>query len=256
VDKTSRAKDNVKIVGVIPARFHSTHFEGKPLKEIAGKPLLQWVIQGALQSKRLSEVLVATDDDRISQLAQKCGVKTVMTDPDLPSGSDRVWAAIENKPCDYVLNIQGDEPLITGEVLDTLAGALADGIDMATLARPLKNEAELLNPSVAKIVVNHRSEALYFSRLPIPHSRGVNHHPPFFGLKHIGLYGYDVKFLKRFCKNGPVELEIAEGLEQLRALYMGASIKVVLTEYESWGVDTLEDVVRVEELIKNRGRRL
>ena len=207
MDQTPRTKEKLKIIGVIPARFHSSRFEGKPLKEIAGKPLLEWVIQGALQSKKLTEVIVATDDERIAQLAKKSGVEVVMTDSKLPSGSDRVWAAIANKPCDFVLNIQGDEPLITGQVLDTLAGALVEGVDMATLARALKNDDELINPSVAKIVVNHKSVALYFSRLPIPYSRRAEPTAPYACLKHIGLYGYQREFLKRFCEQGPVEIE-------------------------------------------------
>jgi len=245
----------MKILGVIPARFASSRFEGKPLKEISGKPLLTWVIEGALQSKSLSEVLVATDDERIAALAKTGGVRAVMTDSQLPSGSDRVWAAIEKIPCDYVLNIQGDEPLITGKVLDTLSEALKDGIEMATLARLLKSEEELHNANVAKIVINSKSEALYFSRLPIPYSRSLaraHSQGDFTCLKHIGLYGYSREFLKRFCAQKPVEIEKAEGLEQLRALWLGARIKVVLTDYESWGVDTPEDVIRVEELIQNR----
>ena len=252
MDQVVQPQGKARIIGVIPARFHSSRFAGKPLKNIAGKPLLQWVIQGAQQAKLLSQILVATDDSRIAALAEKCGVEAVMTDSSLPSGSDRVWAAVQNRPCDSVLNIQGDEPLITGQVLDTLAQALGKGIEMATLARPIKNEEELVNPNTAKIVVNHRHEALYFSRLPIPHSRNLKNISSYACLKHIGLYGYSFDFLGRFCRNGPVPLEQAEGLEQLRALWLGVALKVVLTDYESWGVDTPEDVIRVEEIMKSK----
>jgi 3-deoxy-manno-octulosonate cytidylyltransferase (CMP-KDO synthetase) len=237
-----------KVVGVIPARHGSTRFEGKPLKKILTKPLLQWVIEGAKLAKKIDKILVATDDGRIADLAESCGVEAVMTDSNLPSGSDRVWAAVQGLSCDKVINIQGDEPLITGLVLDTLVDSLKPGVSMATLARNFKNDEELNNPTVAKIVTDHEGFALYFSRLAIPHSRTKG--PPYACLKHIGLYGYDRTFLKAFCGQKPAPIEIAEGLEQLRALWMGAKIKVTLTDYESWGVDTPEDVIRVEQILK------
>jgi len=239
----------VQTIGVIPARYGSTRFAGKSLKKILDKPLLQWVIEGAKTAQCLSDLIVATDDSRIADLAESLKVKVVMTDSDLPSGSDRVWAAVKNLDCDYVINIQGDEPLLTGEVLDTLAEAFKDDVLLATLARPIKTLEELHNPAFAKIVLNHRGEALYFSRAPIPFPRDgklAGH------LKHIGLYGFKKEFLKKFCENKPVEIEMTESLEQLRALYMGVNIKVVLTDYESWGVDTPEDVIRVEQMIKEK----
>jgi 3-deoxy-manno-octulosonate cytidylyltransferase (CMP-KDO synthetase) len=239
----------MKVIGVIPARYGSTRFAGKPLQEILGKPLLIWVIEGALKAKSLSEIIVATDDERIAKLAESGGVRAVMTDPNLPSGSDRVWAAVEKIPCDYVINIQGDEPLITGEVLDTLAGALKDGVKLATLARPIKSLEELHNPSLAKIALNCRNEALYFSRAPIPFPKDgkLQGH-----LKHIGLYGFKKSFLEEFCAQSPVDIEKTESLEQLRALWLGVPIKVVLTDYESWGVDNLEDVLKVEDILKQK----
>ncbi|MDZ4676926.1 MAG: 3-deoxy-manno-octulosonate cytidylyltransferase [Oligoflexia bacterium] len=243
----------MKIIGVIPARYGSTRLEGKPLKPILGKPLLEWVIDGAKKSLKINELLVATDDERIAKLSEKCGVKAVMTDSSLPTGSDRIWAAIKSVDCDVVINIQGDEPLLTGLELDALAGAFTDkSIEMATLARPLKNDEELNNPTVAKIVLGQNNNALYFSRFPIPHSRIPGNLDAYACLKHIGFYGYTKEFLGRFCKQKPVALELAEGLEQLRALWLGATIRVILTQYDSWGVDTPEDVIRVEEILKTR----
>lgn len=244
----------MKVLGVIPARFASTRFEGKPLKLISGKPLLKWVIEGAQNSKKINELIVATDDDRIYNLAQSCGVKSVMTASELPSGSDRVWSVAKDIACDYIINIQGDEPLLEGTLLDQLVDGLhASGTEMATLARPLKDPRELQNPSVAKLVVNQKSEALYFSRSAIPFDR-QNQFGQVNYLKHIGLYGYRKDFLGQFCATPPIKLELIEGLEQLRALWLGAKIKVLLTDYESWGVDTPEDVIRVEEMMKRRQR--
>src|SRR5690242_20087811 len=133
----------MKFLGVIPARYGSTRFEGKPLKAVAGKPLLQWVIEGALKAKKLEKLVVATDDRRIADLAGRCGVEAVMTESDLPSGSDRVWAAVQEIPGSVIINIQGDEPLISGEVLDELASAFDDPkVEMATLGRPFKSLEE------------------------------------------------------------------------------------------------------------------
>lgn len=241
----------MQALGVIPARYGSTRFPGKPLKIIHGKPLLQWVIEGAKTSRLLSEILVATDHPEIFQLAEKCGCKAVMTPTDLPTGSDRVFAASRNLASDVVVNIQGDEPLIRGEMLDRLVEPMLSDptLQMATLGRQLK-EGDLHSPNTAKIVLNRRSEALYFSRLPIPYSRVDATGQKAVCLKHIGLYAFRKSFLAEFCAQTPTELELAEGLEQLRALYLGARIRVVEVDFESWGVDTPEDVARVEALLK------
>lgn len=244
----------MNIVGVIPARYGSTRFPGKPLKPIAGKPLLQWVIEGAKKAKSLTQVLVATDHPEIQALAKSCGVEVAMTDSDLPSGSDRAWAAIKNTKCDVVLNIQGDEPLITGELLDALAEPFFNdrALEMATLGRKI-NSGDLESKQTAKIVLNERGEALYFSRFPIPYSRIDAPVKEAVCLKHIGIYAFRKNFLERFCSHGPTQLEMAEGLEQLRALYLGARIKVVLVEHESWGVDVPEDVQKIETILKEKG---
>jgi len=241
----------MQAIGVIPARFGSTRFPGKPLKKILNKPLLQWVIEGAKTSKLLKEIWVATDHPEIFALAESSGAKAVMTPADLPTGSDRVFAASRNFEADVVVNIQGDEPLLKGEMLDGLvAPMLSDpNLQMATLGRQLK-EGDLESKTTAKIVLNYRSEALYFSRFPIPYSRIDADGQKAVCLKHIGLYAFRKSFLAEFCAQPPTALELAEGLEQLRALYLGARIKVVEVDFESWGVDTPEDVAKVESLLQ------
>lgn len=237
----------MKVIGVIPARYGSTRFPGKPLALIAGKPLLQWVIEAAKKSKLMDNLIVATDDDRIMKLAEDCNVDVVMTDTNLPSGTDRIWAAVKNEQFDIAINIQGDEPLLTGEVLDTLIQSMIDNpqSEMATLGHPFQSLKDIENPNVVKIVLNHNSEAIYFSRLPIPYSRGKEFSESA-NLQHVGLYGYRKPFLKKFCETPAQDLELQESLEQLRALYLGAKIQVTSVDYETRGVDTPEDVLIVE----------
>ncbi|MCB0343106.1 MAG: 3-deoxy-manno-octulosonate cytidylyltransferase [Pseudobdellovibrionaceae bacterium] len=241
----------MRIVGVIPARYGATRFPGKPLVKIAEKPLLQWVIEGARQSKKLDEVIVATDHSEIQELCRGLSCEVVMTDPDLPSGSDRVWATVKDASCDVVVNIQGDEPLISGDWIDQLVTPFENdpALAMATLGRPLK-PGDLESSTTAKIVINKKGEAIYFSRFPIPYSRNDAEHFPEGCLKHIGMYAFSKSFLKEFCGQPPTVIEQAEGLEQLRALYLGARIHVVPVNYESWGVDTPEDVKKIESILK------
>lgn len=251
----------MKAIGVIPARYASTRFPGKLLALVAGKPLLQWVFEATRGSQRLEEVFVATDDGRIADLCEKIGASYVMTDSDLPSGSDRVWAAVEGGDADVVLNIQGDEPLLRPEMLDLLVGAFAEDIEMATLGRPLK-PGDLGSQNAVKIVCNYKSEAVYFSRFPIPYSMNPGGRGQGGGtevtdlagacLKHIGIYAYRRDFLGRFCAQPPVDMEREEGLEQLRALYLGARIRVIPVDVESWGVDTPEDIKKIEAGLQNK----
>ncbi len=239
-------------IGVIPARYGSTRFPGKPLALVNGKPLLQWVIEGALSSKKLAKIVVATDDKRIADLAKSSGAEAVMTAAELPTGSDRVWAAVRDLKVDVVLNIQGDEPLITGALLDKLVEPFSDlEIQMATLGRPLDHEA-LSSNTTAKIIVDQNDNALYFSRLPIPYSRvDAKQEKELIGsLKHIGIYAYRKDFLEKFCAQAPVAIERAESLEQLRALYLGAKIRVVRVNHEAWGVDTPDDVQKIERMMR------
>lgn len=257
----------MKAIGVIPARWGSTRFPGKPLEIINGKPLLQWVIEGSRTSQKLSQIFVATDDARIVDLARACGAGAVLTDSDLPTGTDRVWQAVRRieeeglcaEPAEVIVNIQGDEPLIEGSLLDRLVEPLENDhqLAMATLGRELDMDS-LQSVNTAKIVLNHKSEALYFSRYPIPYSRQAASRNMTGALKHIGIYAYRRDFLKAFCEQPPTVIEMSEGLEQLRALYLGARISVVQVEHDSWGVDTPDDVQKIENIMRQRkeGARL
>ena len=244
----------MNVYGVIPARFASTRFPGKPLKMINGQPLLSWVIQASKKSQKIQKIVVATDDRRIADLAVKEGVEVAMTDSDLATGTDRVWKAIEHKNLEVVINIQGDEPLIQSSLLDSLVGCFENdsGLQMATLGRKLDAEA-LESPNTAKIILNKNDEAIYFSRFAIPYSRDKSDTSLSGALKHIGLYAYRKNFLESFCQQPPVAIELAEGLEQLRALYLGAKIKVLRVDSESWGVDTPDDVQKIEKIMLERG---
>ena len=244
----------MKILGLIPARYASTRFPGKPLHLIAGRPLIQHVVERCRLAKSLSEIIVATDDERIAEVARKfCRVE--MTRADHPSGSDRIAEVATRCACDAVVNIQGDEPLMNPAVIDAVAGALAQ-CEMSTAATPIKNLAEYDNANVVKVVVSATGRALYFSRRTIPFLRDAARQPaaeqlaafPF--LKHLGIYGYRRETLLRLVKFPVSPLENAEKLEQLRALENDIQIAVVNVDYDSIGVDVPEDVARVEALIR------
>ena len=244
-----------RVLGIIPARYASTRFPGKPLHLIAGKPLIQRVVERCKLAQSLSEVIVATDDARIQDVAQTfCRVE--MTRADHPSGSDRIAEAAARCDCDAVVNIQGDEPLMDPGLIDAVAAALANN-EMSTAATPVKNPAEYENPNVVKVVVNTAGRALYFSRRTIPFvrdaaSRSVSEQLAAFPfLKHLGIYGYRRETLLRLVKFPISPLEAAEKLEQLRALENGIQIAVVRVGYDSVGVDTPEDAARVEKILLN-----
>jgi len=249
----------MKIAGIIPARYASTRFPGKPLALIAGKPLIQHVVDRCQQAKSLSRVIVATDDTRIFEVAQEfCDVQ--MTSPDHPSGSDRIAeVAAAHSDFDAVVNIQGDEPLIDPSVIDKVAAAL-ERDEMSTAAARIERVEEYDNPNVVKVVVNSARKALYFSRRTIPYlrdaaSRSVTEQLAAFAfLKHLGIYGYRRETLLRLVRFPVSPLERAEKLEQLRALENGISIAVVVVDYDSIGVDAPEDVAVIEERLSRLGR--
>jgi 3-deoxy-manno-octulosonate cytidylyltransferase (CMP-KDO synthetase) len=242
----------MKIVGVIPARYGSSRFPGKPLALIAGKPLIQHVVERCQKAKALSEVIVATDDTRIWEVAQGF-CRAEMTGPNHPSGTDRVAEVARNCHCDAILNIQGDEPLLDPRVIDAVAGALS-GEEMSTAATAIETAAEWENPNVVKVVVNLAGRALYFSRRTIPYVRdaviGLEPWAAFPFLKHLGLYGYRRRTLLRLVEFPVSPLEQAEKLEQLRALENGIPIAVVKVVYDSVGVDVPADVKRVEQRLR------
>ena len=244
----------MNIIGVIPARYASTRFPGKALTPVAGKPLIQHVVERCQQARLLKNVVVATDDARVLEVAQKfCQVE--MTSAQHPTGTDRIAEVILRIPCDGAINIQGDEPLIDPEVIDGVARALF-GSPMATAAVPITDLAEFDNPHVVKVVVSAHGRALYFSRHTIPYvrdaaSRSVAEQLAAFRfLKPLGIYGYWRETLLKLVKLPVSPLEEAEKLEQLRALENGIEIAVVQVEYDSVGVDVPADVARVEALLK------
>lgn len=250
----------MNIVGIIPARFASTRFPGKPLALIAGVPLIQHVVNRCQEARSLTEVIVATDDEQIARVAgQFCRVE--MTRADHPSGSDRIAEVAARLDAEAVVNIQGDEPLIDPAVIDAVAGALETS-EMSTAATAIRQPGEYENPNVVKVVVNAASQALYFSRRTIPYLREAANRPvpeqlaafPF--LKHLGIYGYRRETLLRLVSHPVSPLENAEKLEQLRALDHGIGIAVVRVEYDSVGVDLPEDVARVETILRASGKKL
>ena len=242
------------VIGVIPARFAASRFPGKPLAPIAGKPLVQRVVEQCRKASSLAEVIVATDDERIRDaVAPFCRVE--MTAPEHPSGTDRIAEVANRVPCDALVNIQGDEPLIDPGVIDQVARALQTS-EMSTAATPIRHAEDYQSPNVVKLVVNRARRALYFSRRTIPYVRDAASGPveeqmaafPF--LKHLGIYGYRREALLRLVQFPVSSLERAERLEQLRALENGIEIAVVQVDYDSVGVDVPEDVRRVEEILR------
>jgi 3-deoxy-manno-octulosonate cytidylyltransferase (CMP-KDO synthetase) len=240
-------------VGIIPARFRASRFPGKPLATIAGRPMLAHVIEGARRAKKLREVIVATDDERIAAAAAALGAPVAMTSPDHPTGTDRLAEAAAGLSDAIVVNVQGDEPLIEGFVIDAAVEALEADAEapMATVVHPLEADA-LADPNRVKVVLDLRSRALYFSRSPIPYRRADGPAPRW--LQHVGLYAYRRPFLERFPGLAPGEAERAEGLEQLRALEHGFAIRCAVIEgWRSVPVDVPADVAKVEALLARRG---
>ncbi|HHX41409.1 MAG TPA: 3-deoxy-manno-octulosonate cytidylyltransferase [Armatimonadetes bacterium] len=243
----------MRAVVIIPARYASTRLPGKPLAEIAGRPLIQHVYERASRARGIAEVVVATDDARIRDAVLAFGGKVAMTSSEHRTGTDRVAEAAEAYEADIVVNVQGDEPLIPPEVVEKVAGALAadEAVAMASAMVRIRVPAECEAPSVVKVVIDQQSNALYFSRYPIPYVRdaGVTHMP----YKHLGIYAYRREFLRHFTRLPQTPLERLESLEQLRALEHGYRIRMVEVEYDPVSVDTPEDLARVRALMEQEG---
>ena len=241
-----------RTLAAIPARWGSTRFPGKPLHPIAGKPLIQHVWERCQKCRNIDEIVIATDDDRIMATAESFGAKAILTASDHPSGTDRIAEVARAFPHHQtIINIQGDEPLISPALIDELALVLQNEpqVRMISAAAPLREDHHLDDPNVVKVVFDSHGDALYFSRSPLPYVRdpsaGVRHY------RHLGIYGFQRTFLFQFVSWPPSRLERTECLEQLRALENGARIRMVLTDEISPGVDTPEQAVAVEKLIQN-----
>lgn len=238
----------MNVVGVIPARYASTRFPGKPLAEICGRPMIYWVYKGASESKLISDVIVATDDDRIADACRAFGARVLMTSPEHSSGTDRLGEVAEKIPADYFVNIQGDEPLIRGYALDSLVEqTAAEGAPMGTLAFRCSDFERVREPGTVKVVTDAAGYALYFSRFPIPFPRNIEAAKYYV---HVGIYVYSRDTLLKLCALPRSTLEEAESLEQLRALENGIRIKVVKTDYQPVGVDTPDDLIHAEAIIR------
>ena len=262
----------MRTLAVLPSRFQATRFPGKPLAPIAGKPMIQWVFEAAHRAPGVDRVVVATDDARIAEAVRGFGGEAVMTDPALPSGTDRTAAALDallqsgTESFDCILNIQGDEPAMHPETIAAVVALMRDQPDlpMGTAACPFANSDELFNPNAVKVVTDDHHRALYFSRSPIPYLRNASVFEPDFRpwmqpehlahfKRHLGLYAYRPNTLKAFTRLAPHPLELLEMLEQLRALAAGIPIGVADTHYLSLGVDVPADVPAAEALLRERG---
>ncbi|QHV99596.1 3-deoxy-manno-octulosonate cytidylyltransferase [Spirosoma endbachense] len=242
------------IIGIIPARYGSTRFPGKPLADIGGKSMIQRVLEQAWQAQSLDKVVVATDDERIAEAVLRLGGEAIMTRTDHPSGTDRCWEAysrliaekeVKASVSDYIINIQGDEPFIDPEQINELAAILDGTVELATQMSSVDSAELLHNPKEAKIIINARNEALYFSRAAIPYLWGLDpavwhqHHAYH---RHVGLYAYRADVLEKITELPPSPLEQAESLEQLRWLEAGYRIKLVETQFQTPSVDDPADI--------------
>ena len=251
----------MKSIGIIPARYASTRFPGKPLADLGGKPMIQWVYENTLQS--LDNVIVATDHPDIQSAVNGFGGKVVMTSANHPSGTDRCAEVIEilqekGESYDVILNIQGDEPFIRNTHLSLLMQAFdTEDTQIATLANIIEDPAELFNPNVVKVIRGKGGKALYFSRSPVPHQRNrpeKEWFDSFKYMKHLGMYAYSSEVLSQITKLKTSPLEQAESLEQLRWLEHGYSIRVHITTEVGMGIDTPEDLEKAREIISSRLR--
>ncbi len=239
----------MRVVGVIPARYASSRFPGKPLAPILGRPMIHWVYERSLKVPGLDEVVVATDDQRIADAVSGFGGRCVLTG-ECATGSDRVFQAVRDVECDVVLNLQGDEPTLDPSSVGALVGLMLGrpGLEMGTLVAPIRDRREYEAENVVKVVMGEDGQCLYFSRSPVPHLR----ERPFEGAplwRHVGIYAFRKAFLEAFTGWPAGTLEAAESLEQLRALERGVIIRAAAVEWPGCAVDTPDDVARVESAL-------
>jgi len=240
-----------KVIGIIPSRYHSSRFPGKPLALIGGVPLVVRVMRSARQSRRLSDVLVATDDIRIAEAVKEYGGSAILSERQHATGSDRVAEAASRLDCEKVVNIQGDEPFITARVIDEVVEALDDsGVVMSSACSAMEDLSQANDPNVVKVVLDRNCDALYFSRSRIPHERSMEAPAPVY--RHIGIYGFKREFLIKFASLKRTPLELSESLEQLRALEHGFKIRVIPVEFKFLGIDSAADLAKAEEILSQR----
>jgi 3-deoxy-manno-octulosonate cytidylyltransferase (CMP-KDO synthetase) len=248
------------VLGIIPARYASSRFPGKPLVEILGQSMLSRVYEQARKARALDEIIIATDDQRIYDHAKTFGAKVVMTKTTHVSGTDRCWEAYQNfgKQFTHVLNIQGDEPFLAPEQIDSIAGECDDKMEIGTQMTLCTDHEVLFDTGEVKIVLNEHGEAIYFSRSVIPYlknhpQREWPHHFNYY--RHVGMYAYRVDVLEKICALAPTSLEKAESLEQLRWLEHGFKIKCIETNFDSHCIDSPDDIEKVLRLMDVRNSR-
>ncbi len=248
----------MKIIAVIPSRYASTRLPAKPLVDIAGKPMVQRVYEQARRSSLLTSVIVATDDERIAAAVRSFGGHVRMTPVDIASGSDRIAMAVKDEQADIVVNVQGDEPLIDPAVIDETISVLVNdpAAVVSTAVKKTSSHQDLFNTNIVKVVLDKDRYALYFSRSPVPNVRDAKKDDDWFNgttfYKHFGIYAYRAEFLQTFTRLPASPLETAEKLEQLRILENGYRIKCAVTEYDSYPVDTPEDLQRVISILHGK----
>jgi len=243
---------NQKVIVVIPARYKSTRFPGKPLAEIQGKPLIYWVYNQAKKIQNVDDVFIATDDERIKETVENFGGKSVMTSERHATGTDRIAEAVEKMDADIIVNIQGDEPLFNSQSVEKAVNVLLNdkdqNISMTTLMTKIQNKEQYDDPNTVKVVTDKSGFALYFSRslIPFPREKGITN-----VYKHIGIYGYRKNFLLKYTSMEQTPLEKTESLEQLRIIENGYKIKLIETKRESLSIDTPEDLELLKKQFKN-----
>ena len=240
----------MKVIGVIPARYGSKRLPGKPLALIQGKPMIQWVYERASKAKSLDRVIVATDDMKVMRAVWNFGGQALLTSKKAQSGTDRVAEAAKKMSADVIVNIQGDEPLISPSTVDAVIAPFKKDarLMMSTAATVMENTVDLSSAQVVKVVVDLQGNALYFSRSPIPYHREKKGFQGYY--QHCGIYAYRKKFLLQLTKWKPTPLELTESLEQLRVLEQGSKIRVVLVKQGSLSVDTPEDLLHLQKKLE------
>lgn len=233
---------------IIPARYDSTRLKGKPLIKVKDKPIIQWVWEKAVMTNFADRIIIATDNQQIFEAAEEFGAEVEMTLDTHTSGSDRIAEVVERHPeIDYIVNLQGDEPLITPESIDNvIKGVKEDGADISTLIRVLTDKKEMENPNCVKCVTDNNGYALYFSRSKIPYERNEGYAKVY---GHLGIYGYKKEALLKMTNMPQSTLELAESLEQLRALQAGMRIKTFVVDFKPVGIDTKDDLIQFEKII-------